>query len=302
VLKNDQQLSPRLLPLALRANMQLGKIDRTEAVLEALNKVSAEENAGVTNILGTLAALIRMQVDELRKKSDKEGLDRAIKGYTTLLDKQVAKVKGEAKPDFIRVLAACYSSMGEHSRAAEQLSKIPDPRAKPGTPEDNQHKGVQLMQVRELRMSGAKKDLDKARELMDKMRGPDKQPGWARRNLPANMEHAKLLQAEEKWKEAFNVWVPLLKQLASKVRDGGEPIKEMYFDVYFNIVLCEINRAPKEERDKALDAAAAQIATFEKSWEDFGNETSKRRFTELLDKDPALKAKYEAAKVKKGKK
>jgi tetratricopeptide (TPR) repeat protein len=106
---------------------------------------------------------IRRQIDEVRKKGDKDELAKAIKGYTAILDKQIAKRKGEVKPDFIRVLADCYSSMGEHGKAATELGKIPDPRARPNSDEDRMYKGVQIQYIRELRQSKTSENLAKAR-------------------------------------------------------------------------------------------------------------------------------------------
>src|SRR5262249_2689189 len=99
ILKEQQQLSGRLLQTALQANLQLGQIDRTEAVLDAMNKLNPDDKAAsATTILKVMAVMIRGQVEEMRKKGDREGLDRAIKGYAAILDRQISKVKGEMKP------------------------------------------------------------------------------------------------------------------------------------------------------------------------------------------------------------
>ena len=42
-----------------------------------------------------------------------------------------------------------------------------------------------------------------------------------------------------------------------------------------------------------------RIVELEKSWEDFGSDASKKRFTELLASEPALKAKYDENRKKK---
>src|SRR5262249_13094790 len=163
-------------------------------------------------------------------------------------------------------------------------------------------KRVLVAKVRELRLSGKKENVKKARELMDKMRGTDKQPGGARKSVLALVEHAKLLQVEEKWQDSFQVWRPLVVQLG-KGATNDDRTRELYFDCYFNLILCSVKigqaKAEKADRDKAIDGAAHQIIQFEESWEDFGNKASKKRFTELLDAEPKLKAKYLALKAKK---
>jgi hypothetical protein len=267
--------------------------------------VTAEgDTASSTSTLKLLAFLIRGQVDEVRKKNDKEALDRAIKGYTAILDKQIAKQKGELKPDFIRVLASCYSSMGEHSKAAAELAKVPEPKAKAGPEEDKLYKAIQILQVRELRKSGTKDDVKKARALLDKIRGPEPKgkakPNWARTNLDALMEHGKVLEAEEKWNEAFGTWAALVRQLAKMTAKG---FKEQYLESAYHMVNCFVKIAGTKptasERDKLLRQAATQVVQIERNWEDFGSETSKARFMDLLGREPGLKEQYETLKKKK---
>jgi tetratricopeptide (TPR) repeat protein len=302
-LQKNPQLATSLLTTALKANLQQGKIERTEAVLTALNAVT-DNKGNTTDILSLMAYLIRTQVEEIRKKGDQAGLDTAIKGYSAILSKQIAKVKGQMSNDFIRVLADCYSSMGQHEKAATELGKATlDPKVRPDSPEDKMQKTIQVLQVRELRLSKTPANIKKARELMDKMRtGDGKKPGWAMQNLSALMEHATLLEAEEKWKDAFPVWAALVKNLVKHVEKGGH-IKEFYFECYFHMVLCftkiGLTEPSKTDRDKYLKTAAQQIASFQGSWgDDFGSETSKKRFTDLLTAEKALKEQYDMLKKK----
>jgi hypothetical protein len=312
-LQENRRFASAVLTTALKANLQLGKIERTEAVLEVLNKVTADgDAASTTNILRLLAFLIRGQVDDVRKKGDKEALDRAIKGYRHILAKQIAKQKGELKPDFIRVLADCYSSMGEHGRAADELAKVSRPKGKVGAEEAKTYKAIVLLQVRELRLSGTKAHLEKARKIMDEARGPelkpgqrppqDLKPGWARGAIDAIMEHGQLLEAEQKWGEGFGLWRGLVQMLARKVQGGGRT-KELYFECFYHMIRCHVKiamgKARADERDKLLKQAAQQVLQFERSWEDFGNEASKKRFTELLAAEAGLKEQYDTLQKKK---
>src|SRR5262249_6762608 len=166
-LQKNPDLATALLQLALNSNIQLGKIDRTEQVLEVLDKVRSDgADAGTTNILQLLAALIRQQVEEVRKRGDKEALKKATEGYSKILAKRISKQK-TLTPEFIRVLADCYSSMGEHARAAGELEKVPDPRAKPGSPEETNYRAIQLLHIRELRLTKDPASIKKARKQMD---------------------------------------------------------------------------------------------------------------------------------------
>src|SRR5262249_35209472 len=136
---------------------------------------------------------------------DKAGEEAAAKGYDTILDERVKKVKN-LTTDFMRVLAACYSNMGKHSKAAELLAKVPDPKARPGSDEDRLHKAIQLALVRELRLSGTSDNLKKARSIINGIVGNAKKPGWGLRDPGALMEDGHLLGAEGKWSESFALW------------------------------------------------------------------------------------------------
>jgi tetratricopeptide (TPR) repeat protein len=299
-LQKNQQLGTALLILGLRSNIQLGKVDRTDAVLDVLDKVSGE-GGDTTGVFKLMAFLIRGQIDELRKKGDKDALDKAVKGYTAILDKRVKKQKSTT-PDFLRVLADCYSNMEEHEKAAAELEKVEAPKsAKPGSPEEALYRRVQTELIRELRLTLTPGNLQKARQLMDGIMGTAKQPGWGRRDLLALKEQGGLLEAEEKFNEAFAVWSDLTKRLAREAPKGGA-VREHFFESNFHLVYCIVKiglaKPAAAERDKYLKLAAQRTAEFEKSWEDFGSEASKRRFVELMAQEPGFKQEYEALKTK----
>jgi hypothetical protein len=289
-LKKNTRLASGILTVALRANLQQGKVERTDLVLEALEQVTSAD-AGGTNILQLLAFLIRTQVDELRKKGDAAELDRAIKGYSELLTKRTAKLK--KTPDIVRQLAACYSSMKEHDKAAKELESI----LAPG--EGLTERATRLLYVRELRLSGNPENIKKARGIMEEVMGTRAKPAWGARDLTALIEQGYLLHAEEKWGEAFALWAGLVKQMAPKVAQGGS-IRDRYFEVYALMLTAASKLAATKkaqaERDTAYRVAAQQLVNLEKSWPDLGGETSKARFLELLEKEPDLKAKYDAIK------
>jgi hypothetical protein len=275
-------------------------VDRTDAVLDVLDKVSGE-GGDATGVFKLLAFLIRGQVEELRKKGDKDALDKAVKGYTAIVDKRVKKLKATT-PEFLRVLADCYASMDEHAKAAAELEKIEAPKgAKPGSPEEALYRRVQAELVRELRLSNDADNLKKARQLMDGIMGTAKQPGWGRRDVLALKEQGGLYEAEGKYNDAFGVWADLTKRLAREAPKGGT-VREHYFESYYRLVHCIVKiglgKPSASERDKYLRLAAQRTAEFEKSWEDFGSEASKKRFAELLAQEEGFRQAYEALKKK----
>jgi tetratricopeptide (TPR) repeat protein len=302
-LQKNPQLATVMLGLALRSNLQLKKIDRTDVVLEAIDKVQGAEGGGEgsTGILKLLAALIRQQVKEIEKDGNKEALVKAREGYTAILDKRIKKQK-ELSNDFIMVLADCYSSMEQHDKAAEVLARVPEPKPGAGDAEEKKYRGIQLILIRELRLSKSEASLKKATVILSGILGPESPRskwGWGRTNLDALKENALLLEAGGKYKEAFPEWTNLVKNLAKTV-NANPRLKEAYFECFYHMVLSYLKReqatGDSEKIKKALDAAAAQIVVFEKSWEDFGSETSKGRFLELLAKEPELKQLYEKKK------
>ncbi len=303
-LQKNPQLATAMLSIALKANIQLGKIDRTDLVLDVLDKVAAEAgDANTTNILKLLAYLIRGQVEEVRKKGDKDALAKAIKGYAAILDKRIKKQQ-KLTPEFIRVLADCYSSMDQHDKAAAELEKVPEPKDKANVEEGRTFRAVQVTLISELRRSDTKENLAKARSLVDGLMGPVKTPNWGRKDIGVLKEHGKLLEKEEKYKEGYNHWMVLTRNLAKRATLGGQA-KENFLECYYHMVFCFLKlglaEPAKDKRDKAIHEAAAKIASLERSWEDFGSDSSKQRFTTLLASDQDLKEQYEAAK-KKGRK
>jgi len=292
--KENLQKNPRLasgiLTIALKANLQQGKIDRTDLVLEALEQVTTTDS-GDTNILQLLAFLIRTQVDELRKKGAVADLENAINGYSAILTKRTAKLK--RTPEIVRQLASCYSSMKQHDKAAKELEAILSDA------EDATARGTRLLYIRELRQSGTPENLSKARELLNAILGTPAKPNWGATDLTALVEQGYLLQAEEKWAEAFAIWSRLVKQLAPRVAQGG-PQRDRYFEAYAQMLTaaCKLaaTKSAQAERDKAYRAAALQLHNLEKSWPDLGGEQAKARFLELLEKEPELKEKVEALK------
>lgn len=299
-MQKNPQLASAVLLLALRSNIQLGKIDRTDQVLDVLDQVTAEGGEGATNVLRLLAFLIRGQVDELRKKGDKEAVNKAVTGYSAILDKRIKKQKN-LTPEFIRVLADCYSSMEKHAEAAAELKKALGEPPAAGSPEEKTYRMIQLSLVRELRLSKDPENLKQARQIIDEAMGAPKKPGWGARDILALKEQGQLLQAEEKYADSFAHWSGLTKRLAPQATKGGAP-KEHYLECYYNMVYSYLKlglaKTAQEDRDKAIRTAAQQIVQLERNWPGFGSEASEKRFTELLAQQAALKEQYEALKKK----
>ncbi len=293
-MQKGQQLATAILSIALKAHLQQGNIDRTDLVLQSLDAVQGEMG-GATTTLQLLAGLIRLQVDDVRKKGDKAALDKAIQGYTALLKKRTKDAK--RTPELIKALASCYSGMDDHAAAARELAEL---NKGPVNEKDPNSKAARLMYIRALRLSKEPANLKEARKLIDEAILPvGKKPGWGARDLVAIKEDGLLLHEEGKYGTAFNVWMPWVKRLATEAPKGG-PLREVYFEYYFYMVYSYYKsgaaKPTQKDRDAAVLGAARQINTFEASWPGFGGGASQQRFTDLLAAEPALKAQYEKLK------
>jgi hypothetical protein len=284
-LKRNPQLGAVLLGVALRADVQANKPAEARAALRALQGLSEEggEDAakGAASALRALAATIRQQVDELQKRGDKEGSDRAVKGFAEML-KEFAPEK--LPPETRVLLAQCYSNLGDHKRAAELLEKAGG-------------NGPQLLYARELRLGS---ETDKARQALNGILGSRDKPGWGARNVDVQLEDVALLEQEGKYGAAAIKADRLVKQLLPHVnKDNAQ--KERYFEAYYHVVYCLLKygqaATDKGKKDEAIRRAAAQTAELEKKWPGFGPDASGRRFSDLLAKESDLKEAYEQAKA-----
>ncbi len=77
-------------------------------------------------------------------------------------------------------------------------------------------------------------------------------------------------------------------------------MKDQYFECYYYMTEAWLKRAQGlpagTKRDDGVKRAANFIVKLEERWPDLGNEESKARFTDLLDREPALKEQYDKLK------
>jgi tetratricopeptide (TPR) repeat protein len=196
------------------------------------------------------------------------------------------------------LLARAYAEMDQHGKAAGLLDKVPEPKAGAGPNEEKYHHAVRLMLARELRLG---KELDKAEKVLDEITGSKEKPGWGARDLEALKERGQLLEAQGKYAAAFNLWAALVRQLVKQANTDNAK-KEHYLECYYHMTWCLYKHGQgtdsADKKAKAIRDAAQQIVQVERRWEGFGSDASKRRYTDLLNAEPALKAAYEEIKGK----
>ncbi len=296
--KNNLPLVTALLSMDLRANVQLGQIDRALVAIEALQGLSEVEGGSLT-LLRQLSALIKNQIEELTKKEDRDNLQKAKAGFAGILTKLTAQ-QGQPTPEFILLLAQNYCSLAEYDKAIEQLEKLPAPTPGVQNPDDKEklHRAARILLIRALRLH---KETAKANKLLDEIMGPKDKRDWGARNVDALLEKVQLLEDAKDYDQAATLANNLVKQLHTRA-DKDNVMKERYLEFYYHVAYCFVKHAQSlSDRAKAeqhYKSAAAQIVELEKKWPGFGSDVSAKRFQELLDREPALKAQYEKLKAK----
>ncbi len=293
----DSGLGPSVIALDLRANVQLNNMARARAAIKALQTLQTEKGAeknsdNTTEILAQLVNLINQQVEELRKKGDKESLQKAQTGFTTLLN-EVAGSKKKPTPRLAFLLARCYAAMDEHKKAIELLQ----PFSTEGDGSDAQLRhAIELLLVQEYRQL---KESDKAQALLEEiLKGKNGKPGWGAKNLDAQKMRVLLLEDREDYVSAARLCDNYINQLVRRLDDNK--LKEHYFDFYYHLVYCILKHGQRQDnadkKAKAIQDAAQRLVALEKRQGGFGSEESKKRFDELLEKESDLREKYKAFK------
>ncbi|HEV3262593.1 MAG TPA: hypothetical protein VG013_37480, partial [Gemmataceae bacterium] len=135
VLKTDSKLRWAVLGLGLRSDIQQGKMDDAQKVLDLLQSMAAanELEGGATATLVQLAQLLKGQVEEVRKKAPDQ-LPKTIDAFSKFLDKLTEQQQKGGKalaPDVLILLAQSYSSLDNHKTALEMLKGVSEPKADP---------------------------------------------------------------------------------------------------------------------------------------------------------------------------
>jgi hypothetical protein len=284
-LKGNPTLRWGLMGLALRVSIQDGNTARALEIYEAAKKFATPETGGNSKvILLQIAGMVKDQAREARKKKDND----ALKKYTEFLDK-LRDGEKEPTPEFRRVMAEGYAALERHDAAVEQARLVPEPKGDEVKDEkkvSNYH-FCRILIVRELRLAD-KKDASKVE--LDALQ----KTAWGKDHPEVTKESIHLLSPAK----AYNSWSKLVNQLQGKIQQPG--VKDQFFECYFYMVESMVNFAKEQKDDKKKDEymkrAAGLITKLEKPWPELGGDESKARFTDLLDRESALKDEYDKLK------
>jgi len=287
--EKDPQVIRALLGLALCANVQDNRVVRGKEILQLLQKTFPENYLEV--MVHSLQRL-RVQVQRLRDKgpSAKTELDQITTPFKGFLDEMAKEQEKKPLPHILLFLAQSYSTLEDHKQAAKMASLVPEP--KPGSerkePDQQQvdlYRAARVLYGRELRLS---KQFKEAETVLKSIQ-----------SLESKKEQILVLQDQEKYAPAGQEWNSLMSALQTKMYDNK--VREQYFDCYYNLTYCLYKNAfqLKDAKKKAERIRAATIAIVKlEEKEDTAADATKRHFQELLEKEPALKERYEALKKK----
>ncbi len=298
---NNPQLGSSLIALAVKTSVLLNKLDRTSIALKAMKNVSPT-SGGSAQILGLLADVMRDQMEDARKKKDKDSLKKLQDGFAAILD-SVAKQETNPTSEFSYLLAKNFSNLGLHDRAIALLDKVPEPKPKEGAKEVekpvlDQYHATRVLYIRSLRMNN---DLDKAETALKEIMKPidAKTPNWGATNLDALLEQVQLFEDKKEFVAASNLAGRQVTALKPRL-NAGEGYREKYFEFYFHSASSLyrygqtlLDKGEKDKGEKYTKDAAKQIAALQKAWNGFGSDESAKRFQALLEAEPTLKVEVE---------
>jgi hypothetical protein len=295
-LQTNPKLSWALFSLLMRSDIQTGKLDEAQKVLDVLMALSEKNDfgSGANGVLMQVAQLIKEQLHEIEKKAP-DKLPKTKESFSKFLDKLTERQekKKALGGDVLLILANCYGALDNHKRAGDMLKAYPTPKDDSPQKEKDVWQVIQVMYLRELRQD---KQKDEAKKKLDEL---IKTP-WGPKNLELQKEKIFLQMEDESWMPAARGWDALVKALVAKINMPG--MKDQYLECYYWLVYCLYKNSQKIEDPKKHAAALKQAANFITSLEgkfpDFGSDASRVRFQDLLDKEPPLKEAYEQLKGK----
>jgi hypothetical protein len=288
--EKNPQLVRGVLGLALRASVQDNQADQGKQILDILQKIFPESS--LENLV-QLVQQLQIHLQELRRQGPaaRDQLKKTIAGFSTFLDELSKQHAKNPKPEITLFLGQSYSSLDQHKRAAELFNGV-----KEDAPPALYHL-ARVLYARELRLA---KDFAGAGAVVHEILASE----WGKHHLEAKKESILLLEDQEKYQlsrtqGAIPEWNQLMLSLRPKLQDNR--IKEQYFDCYYHLTYCifksALKKSDKRGRQKDIHAAATFIARLEEQ-PDTAVEGCKKRFEQLMAKEPLLKAEYDAIKKK----
>jgi hypothetical protein len=302
VLKDDRVVC-NLLGLAMRANVQVGKISEALEVLTLLQRVRPEKGAydPVQPELETFIRELKLRMKTLTDQKDTKNLAITTKNFSLFLEKMTLGQDVTKLNQKDRVfLANCYSHLNRHAEAIKYLEKVEAPKIDPTKKFDKMDKKelqdlqqywlTQVLYGHELRMD---RQLPEAKKVLEKMLAHPQSIGKF-------LAQKELLHVEEdagRFGNATAGWGKLLQNdalLKELANTGGdqERAKTLYFDCYYHFVYSNFMYGKKldkkDKQDFFFKRSADYIKRLDGSADRDGWRIAGPRFLELIQAEPLL--------------
>lgn len=317
-----------LIVLGLQGRIREGAVDDAAELFKLLELLGGSVEA-TTDALSRLVALVRPQIDELRKQMKDEEAQKLTDVVGKLLSEQAGKEK--LSPRALAFLGRALRDLGLYEKALEVLAKVPtvdEATLKLPTMDLDAEKrdaviAYQIAQLEQIRSYRLTKQYDKADELLLPAVGADGKSGWAksleyRRERVFVMEDRATDAAKEKkselWSTAYAGWTDVLRPYVAtvtaripkdanveRVKQDREKLYPVILDLYVEEKRClakantQLLAANPMKLESQLTAFGKQIATLEKGYAKGLTTEVRIRFATLLDEYPAMKAGYKDA-------
>ncbi len=305
VLRDDRVIA-NLLGLAMRADVQVGKVPEALDVLGLLLRVRPERGAldPVAPELEIFIRELREQVKTLKAARNEKKLAATVKNFSLFLDKlKEEQGRLNQKSDFI-FLANSYASLGKHAEAVKYLEKVERPKIDHARKLDKLDKKelqelqrywlMRVLYGTELRLN---KDLKKAKEVLE---GVQTDP----QSMAKFLGQKELLHVEEdagRFGNAVIGWRKFINrpELIKGMSDPGKTVAEqrrnkaLYFECYYHLTYStfmygKLGAKTREKQEQWYKIAADYITRLENSPNREGWEVAGPRFLELIRAEPLL--------------
>ena len=120
--KLDDYRRSAILALAVQARVREGNVAEAGTLLDLADKLGGSLESSVQSV-AQLVAVVRPQIDALRKEGKAEDADKLSAGVTQILDKVAAKPA--VSPGVKVYLGEALRTMGSFDKAAEVLQQVP---------------------------------------------------------------------------------------------------------------------------------------------------------------------------------
>ena len=261
----------RVLTSILRGHVAIGKVDLAIADMKTLESAGGAGNSAA-QLYFELSRLLEREMEALKKRNDKAGLDRTQKSYEMFLKSLVASKSGQTFQS-LRWAADNLLKLGSANEANEVYTTILNTYS--GDPQflktQNASELIMLVRLKQIAALRTLGELSESEKLLTEVIKENS------RSLEAQMELGYLLDAKAqankgKWLDAYNNWKKLALKLANM-----NPKPSQYYEAWYQAAF-----ALDKHGDHAL--ARSTLASVMRLSPSLGSPEMKAKFQDLSKK------------------